>query len=101
MLDRDASGRWTKTRLGSGNQDARPSKGASEVKVGRLRGGATYVATIEPWHGYQVVVYTKDRGNALVVGRDCSLVAARDRRAVAVGACRLDAPISTATTTMS
>jgi ubiquinone/menaquinone biosynthesis C-methylase UbiE len=61
VLDRDASGRWTKTRLGSGNQDARPSKGSSEVKIGRLSGGATYVATIEPWHGYQVVVYTKDQ----------------------------------------
>ena len=55
------AGDWTKTRLGTGNQDAQPSKGSSEVKVGRLRGGVPYVATIEPWHGYQVVVYTHDR----------------------------------------
>ncbi len=61
LLDRDSSGRWTKTRLGTGNQDAQPSKGSSEVKVGRLRGGIPYVATIEPWHGYQVVVYTIDQ----------------------------------------
>jgi hypothetical protein len=61
LLDRDPSGRWTKTHLGAGNQDARPSKGSSEVKIGRLRGGVPYVATIEPWHGYQVVVYTKDQ----------------------------------------
>ena len=64
LLDRDPSGRWTKTRLGTGNQGEQPSKGSSEVKVGRLRGGVPYVATIEPWHGYQVVVYTKDLATA-------------------------------------
>jgi len=58
VLDRDPAGHWTKTRIGTGNQEATPSKGSSEVKVGRLRTGAPYVATIEPWHGYQVVVYT-------------------------------------------
>jgi hypothetical protein len=64
LLDRDSRGRWAKTRLGAGNQDARPSKGSSEVKVGRLRGGVPYIATIEPWHGFQVVVYTKDQKSA-------------------------------------
>jgi hypothetical protein len=58
LLDRDPSGRWNKTRIGTGNQDATPSKGSSEVKVGRLKSGALYIATVEPWHGYQVVVYT-------------------------------------------
>jgi hypothetical protein len=58
VLNRDPGGRWTKTRIGTGNQDAAPSKGSSEVKVGRLRAGSSYVATIEPWHGFQVVVYT-------------------------------------------
>jgi hypothetical protein len=57
LLDRDTAGHWTKTRIGSGNQDAKPFKGSSEVKVGRLQNGSPYVATIEPWHGYQVVVY--------------------------------------------
>jgi hypothetical protein len=28
------------------------------VKVGRLPGGKRYIATIEPWHGHQAVVYT-------------------------------------------
>jgi hypothetical protein len=64
LLDRDSQGRWAKTRLGAGNQDSNPSKGSSEVKVGRLRGGVPYVATIEPWHGFQVVVYTKDQESA-------------------------------------
>jgi len=58
VLERDVAGRWTKTRIGSGNQESRPSRGSSEVKVGRLQKGGPYVATIEPWHGYQVVVYT-------------------------------------------
>ena len=58
VLRRDPAGRWSKTRIGTGNQESKPSKGASEVKVGRLRGGRSYVATIEPWHGFQVVVYT-------------------------------------------
>jgi hypothetical protein len=58
VLKRGAGGRWSRTHLGAGNQESRPFKGASEVKVGRLAGGRRYVATIEPWHGYQVVVYT-------------------------------------------
>jgi hypothetical protein len=57
VLQRDIAGRWTRTQIGSGNQQSQPSKGSSEVKVGRLQGGGSYVATIEPWHGYQVVVY--------------------------------------------
>lgn len=58
LLDRNSDGQWSKTHLGSGNQDAKPNKGASEVKVGRLADGRRYIATIEPWHGFQVVVYT-------------------------------------------
>jgi len=57
-LQRGEDGRWTRARLGLGNQDVRPNRGASEVKLGRLRDGSRYVATIEPWHGFQVVVYT-------------------------------------------
>jgi len=37
VLDRDSSGRWTQAQIGTGNQGSKPSKGASEVKVGRLR----------------------------------------------------------------
>jgi hypothetical protein len=58
VLERNIAGHWTRTRIGSGNQESTPSKGSSEVKVGRLQGGGSYIATIEPWHGYQVVVYT-------------------------------------------
>jgi hypothetical protein len=51
--------KWTRRQLGSGDQ-AHPdkSRGASEVKRGKLKNGRPFVATIEPWHGNKVVVYT-------------------------------------------
>lgn len=49
---------WQRTALGSGNQATRPERGASEIRAGLLADGVPYVATIEPWHGFQVVVYT-------------------------------------------
>jgi hypothetical protein len=58
VLERDSGGKWSKTKIGAGNQESSPSKGSSEVKVGKLADGRRYVATIEPWHGHQVVVYT-------------------------------------------
>ncbi|MDR3620050.1 MAG: VCBS repeat-containing protein [Paludisphaera borealis] len=57
-LERSEKGKWTKAKLGAGDQESAPFKGASEVKVGRLADGSHYLATIEPWHGNQVVVYT-------------------------------------------
>ena len=58
LLKRDSQGHWSKSQLGAGNQEAKPFKGSSEIKVGRLANGRKYLATIEPWHGFQVVVYT-------------------------------------------
>jgi len=59
VVQRKPSGEgWMRTKLGTGNQEATPFKGASEVKVGKLADGRKYIATIEPWHGFQVVVYT-------------------------------------------
>ena len=60
LLDRGETGKWIRTKLGSGNQQSAPNKGASEVKIGWLESGFRYIATIEPWHGNQVVVYTRD-----------------------------------------
>jgi hypothetical protein len=48
---------WTKTRLCDGEQESSPAKGSSEVRVGHLKGGRRFIATIEPWHGNKVVVY--------------------------------------------
>jgi hypothetical protein len=51
--------KWVKHHLGTGNQDdPKGSRGASEIKYGKLKGGRAAIATIEPWHGFQVVVYT-------------------------------------------
>jgi hypothetical protein len=53
-------GKWKKTHLGTGNQDTPMGKrGASEIKAGKLKNGKKLIATIEPWHGDQVVVYTE------------------------------------------
>lgn len=50
---------WQTQHIGEGNQaNPRSNRGASEIKLGRLNNGAKYIATIEPWHGNQVVVYT-------------------------------------------
>jgi hypothetical protein len=58
VLARDGE-RWTRRPLGAGNQDhPKGSRGSSEVKKGVLKDGTPFVATIEPWHGFQVVVYT-------------------------------------------
>jgi len=59
LLERQKSGQWRKTRIGTGNQTSAPYIGASEIKHGKLAGGGDYIATIEPWHGNQVVVYTR------------------------------------------
>ena len=58
LLERQSDGTWNHTQLGTGNQESQPSRGASEIKNGRLANGQQYIATIEPWHGFQVVVYT-------------------------------------------
>jgi len=59
VLRRGADGSWSRSKIGTGNQDKPASnRGASEIKLGRLKNGQRYIATIEPWHGHQVVVYT-------------------------------------------
>lgn len=57
LCDRAADGTWTRTQLGTGDQESRPHRGASEIRTGRLPGGTRYLATTEPWHGHQAVVY--------------------------------------------
>lgn len=48
-----------KQQLGAGKQDSdRPQIGSSEVDVGSLE-RERFIATVEPWHGNQVVVYTE------------------------------------------
>jgi hypothetical protein len=73
--------RWTKMQLASGDQASRPRRGASEIAVGQIR-GRRFLATIEPWHGEQVVVYFEGKRGELWSRRviDASL---RDGHALA------------------
>jgi hypothetical protein len=48
-----------RTHLGVGQSGEAPAIGASEIRLGNLAGKARYIATIEPWHGDRVVVYTE------------------------------------------
>jgi hypothetical protein len=57
LIARDGD-KWVRRHIGEGNQtNPKSSRGASEIKQGKLKGGK-FIATIEPWHGHQVVVYT-------------------------------------------
>lgn len=58
---------WRKVQVGTGNQQTSPFKGASEVRTGWLGSNSRYVATIEPWHGSQVVVYTPDMSGGSLI----------------------------------
>lgn len=66
LLKRDDAGKWSSKRIGAGNQETTPNRGASEIKVGLFNKDAKtkYIATIEPWHGFQVVVYTEPNGKS-------------------------------------
>jgi hypothetical protein len=58
-------GKWTRKHIGEGNQsNPKSNRGASEIKQGKLKNGKKYIATIEPWHGNQVVVYTEPAAGA-------------------------------------
>jgi len=59
LLINDGAGKFTRKHIGEGNQKTSPNRGASEIKAGKLADGSRYIATIEPWHGHQVVVYTE------------------------------------------
>ncbi len=57
LFGKESAGKWIKTQIGEGNTEEKGDIGAGEVKIGRFRSGRIYIATIEPWHGNQVVVY--------------------------------------------
>jgi len=59
LLTNDGKGNYTRKVIGEGNQTSKPYIGASEIKAGKFADGSRYIATIEPWHGNQVVVYTE------------------------------------------
>lgn len=48
---------WTHALIAGGNDAPVPNGGSSDAAIGRLTGRAYVIASIEPWHGNQVVVY--------------------------------------------
>lgn len=63
LLSRDEAGRWICQQIGEGHQGQAPARGASEIKHGCLA-SSDYLASIEPWHGDHVVVYTRPEDGA-------------------------------------
>ncbi|HPM81247.1 MAG TPA: VCBS repeat-containing protein [Candidatus Anammoximicrobium sp.] len=61
-----AEGRWIKKQIAAGappvSNEPGAARGSSEVAVGRLPDGRSFLAAIEPWHGHQVVVYLPQDG---------------------------------------
>jgi hypothetical protein len=57
LLRQMKDGKWERTKLAAGSPDPWPKSGASDVAVGKL-GKERFLATIEPWHGNTVAVYT-------------------------------------------
>lgn len=56
---RGPDGSWKRTAMTAGDPAPWPKCGASDVTVGQLN-GERFLASIEPWHGNQVVVYRRD-----------------------------------------
>lgn len=56
-----ADGKWTRTEIVKGGPAPYPKSGSSDIAVGRLD-NTRFLATIEPWHGNEVAVYTGGEG---------------------------------------
>ncbi len=59
-LHRFANGKWTPTEMTKGDPDPWPKSGTSDIALGKL-GAQKFIATIEPWHGNQIVIYKPER----------------------------------------
>jgi len=61
LIRQAKDGSFTRTKLTGGSPQEWPKSGASDVAVGSL-GKERFFATIEPWHGNEVAVYTERKG---------------------------------------
>jgi FG-GAP-like repeat len=59
---------YIRQQLASGAPGEAPKKGASEVHLGRFKDGKKFLATIEPWHGTDVAIYTSESLKPLKFG---------------------------------
>ncbi len=55
---------WATTKIGNGAVGEKPeTKGAGEIKVGKLKNGQRFITTVEPMHGQACAVYVEPKGN--------------------------------------
>jgi hypothetical protein len=54
--------RWRRECLATGHAGEPPNRGSSEIAAGSGRLDQRFLATIEPWHGNEVAVYTCSAG---------------------------------------
>ncbi len=57
------------TRLGSGHEGKAPEKGSSEIRLGLMENKRRFIATVEPWHGNEIVVYEEPASNSTASGK--------------------------------
>jgi hypothetical protein len=64
LFQRNSEGALHKVRIGEGAAGPKGAQksGAGEIRVGHFKGGRPYLATVEPMHGSQIVVYTAPAG---------------------------------------
>jgi hypothetical protein len=56
---------WRARTIVEGAPGESPKRGSSEIHIGRLTGDRQFVATIEPWHGNEVVIHFGELANAI------------------------------------
>ncbi len=54
-------GIWSRSEVAKGDPSPWPKSGSSDLAVGNL-GGTRFIASIEPWHGNKVAIYTSAGG---------------------------------------
>ncbi len=59
---------WNDEVLSAGVSGDPPNRGASEIHIGHFKDGRRFLASIEPWHGNQVVITPEEEPGALTFG---------------------------------
>lgn len=83
LFDPAANKQWTKKQLaGTGQAEF---VGSGEVRLGKLNGGARYLAAVEPMHGNNVVIYREPKDASGLWTREVLANDLVDGHAVATG----------------
>jgi hypothetical protein len=70
FLIRKGTDAFQKIQLGSGAPSDKPEfRGAGEIKLGKLKRNARFLATVEPMHGTSVAIYTENKDGKLPLKR--------------------------------